>query len=130
MAFTERDVRNCSKVCLVGQTMARELFAGESPVGKEVRLHNVSFKIIGVLAPKGANMMGPDQDDIVLAPWTTIKYRVTGSVVRAGQPERLRRRSTTVLPSQAYPTAPASLYSVPSAAQVADTPLPGPLRQR
>jgi ABC-type lipoprotein export system ATPase subunit/ABC-type antimicrobial peptide transport system permease subunit len=80
-AFTEHDVRNSSKVCLVGETIVREVFGGQSPLGKEIRMQNVSFRVIGVLEKKGANMMGMDQDDIVLAPWTTIKYRVAGTML-------------------------------------------------
>jgi ABC-type antimicrobial peptide transport system permease subunit len=121
--FTDRDVRNCSKVCLVGQTIVRELFAGESPIGKELRMQNVGFKVIGVLRAKGANMMGQDQDDIVIAPWTTIKFRVTGSSAAVAN-QSVVTVATTVLPSQVYPSTSLSLYSTPSASQALDTPAP------
>ncbi len=77
--FGETEVRNASRVCLVGQTIVKQVFQGRSPIGKELRIQSVSFRVVGVLAPKGANAFGQDQDDIVLAPWTTIKYRVSGS---------------------------------------------------
>jgi ABC-type antimicrobial peptide transport system permease subunit len=79
--FLDADVRNQTRVCLVGQTIKRELFNGQSPVGKEIRMQNVGFRVIGVLSARGANMMGLDQDDIVLAPWTSIKARVSSSTL-------------------------------------------------
>ncbi len=129
--FTERDVRNASKVCVIGQRLVRELFEGENPIGKELRVQNVSFKVIGVLSSKGANMMGMDQDDILLAPWTTIKYRVTGkSVANVNQSAASSASSgsgtsqTVNSLNQIYPTTQSSLYPAQSATQAADTPLP------
>ena len=130
--FTERDVRNASKVCVLGQRLVRELFQGESPLGKEVRVQNVSFRVIGILSAKGANMMGMDQDDILLAPWTTIKFRVTGSSAStanqsasAGSASSSSSTSQTVNTlNQIYPTSQNKLYPEQSATQAADTPLP------
>lgn len=79
--FTQRDVRNSNKVCVIGNTVKRNLFPDASPIGKEIRINNVSFRVVGVLRRKGANMMGMDQDNLVLAPWTAIKYRVSGTTL-------------------------------------------------
>jgi ABC-type antimicrobial peptide transport system permease subunit len=116
--FSEHDVRNSSKVCIIGQTIVRELFSGHSPVGKEVRIRNVTFKIIGVLRKKGANMMGMDQDDILLAPWTTIKYRVVATTLGSSN------QSSTSSTSNLYPNTQLNLYPVPSGTEQADTPQP------
>ena len=127
--FSEQDVRNGSKVCLLGQRLVKELFAGESPLGKEVRVNNVAFKVVGVLSVKGANMMGIDQDDILLAPWTAIKYRVAGSsLANVNQSSQTTTSSDTSQKvntlNQIYPSSQLNLYPIPSAAQQANTPLP------
>jgi macrolide transport system ATP-binding/permease protein len=124
--FTDRDVRNANKVCILGQRLVKELFQGESPTGKEVRVNNVPLKVIGSLAVKGANMMGMDQDDILLAPWTTIKYRVTGSslgnVNQSAAASSGSGGEVNTL-NRIYPGS-QELYPIPSASQTANTPHP------
>jgi len=71
--FTDADVRAGTRVCVVGQTVVDNLFNGQDPVGETFRIRNMPFKILGVMAKKGTNSMGQDQDDIVLAPYTTVK---------------------------------------------------------
>ncbi len=75
--FTPQDVTSSAKVCLIGKTIADNLFPeGENPIGKIIRFNRIPFKIIGTLTPKGYNSMGMDQDDIVLAPYTTVQKRI------------------------------------------------------
>lgn len=75
--FTEHDNQTSAKVCLVGQTVVKNLFGeGADPVGLTIRVNNTLFRIIGVLEKKGQNAMGMDQDDIVLAPFNTVQRRM------------------------------------------------------
>ena len=75
--YTDQDVKGAAKVCVLGRTVADNLFPESSPVGQNVRIRNVPFKVIGVLTKKGQNAMGQDQDDVVLAPYTTVTRRLT-----------------------------------------------------
>lgn len=75
--FSQTDIQRAAKVCVVGQTVVDNLFTnGEEPLGKVIRFNKIPFKIIGVLKKKGYNSMGMDQDDLILAPYTTIQKRV------------------------------------------------------
>ena len=72
--FTEQDVTTAAKVCVIGKTIVDNLFTnGENPVGKIIRFQKLPFKVIGVLESKGYNSMGMDQDDLILAPYTTVQ---------------------------------------------------------
>jgi putative ABC transport system permease protein len=76
--FTEADIRNATKVALIGKTAAETLFGDGDPLGQVIRIKNVPFTIIGTLAPKGMAMMGSDQDDVILVPYTSAMKRLTG----------------------------------------------------
>jgi putative ABC transport system permease protein len=70
--FTDSEVKAASKVCVIGATVAKELFDTESPVEKTIRIRNMPFKIIGVLVKKGSAAFGQDQDDTIIAPWSSV----------------------------------------------------------
>lgn len=75
--FTEADIQSSAKVCIIGKTIADNLFPdGSDPVGKVIRFNKIPFRVVGVIKAKGYNSMGMDQDDIVLAPYTTVMKRL------------------------------------------------------
>jgi putative ABC transport system permease protein len=77
--FTDQDNRTASKVCVLGQTVATNLFGSEDPVGRMLRIKNIPFKVVGVLESKGGSMMGQDQDDVVIAPYETVRKKLMGT---------------------------------------------------
>ena len=84
-AFDASDIAGATKVCLIGQTVARQLFGGGNPLGQQIRIRRVPFTVIGVLEGKGQSMMGADQDDLVLMPISTARKRVLGATNLAKQ---------------------------------------------
>jgi len=78
-AFTSADVDSAAKVALLGKTVADNLFSGEDPIGKIIRVKKVPFKVDGILVPKGQSPTGQDQDDVILLPISTAKKKVIGS---------------------------------------------------
>ena len=77
--FTQRDVISAAKVCVIGHTLVAKLFQTSNPLGQAIRIKNIPFRVIGILETKGANIMGEDQDDVVLMPYTTLRKRIQGS---------------------------------------------------
>ncbi|MCO6457521.1 MAG: ABC transporter permease [Pirellulaceae bacterium] len=77
--FTDRDISSAAKVCVIGHTLVARLFQTANPLGATVRIKNIPFRVIGVLDKKGANLVGDDQDDIVLIPYSTVRKRLEGS---------------------------------------------------
>jgi len=79
--FSEEDVRASAKVCLLGQTVVTNLFpSGDNPIGKIIRFNNIPFQVIGVLEAKGQSSFGQDQDDAIIAPYTTVQKRILASI--------------------------------------------------
>jgi len=97
--FTQQDVDGATKVCLLGQTVVDNLFGGIDPIGQVIRIKNVPFTVIGVLASKGQSTMGQDQDDTIIVPLTTAQKKLFGMqfpgmvrviAVQAREPEVMR----------------------------------------
>jgi putative ABC transport system permease protein len=77
--FTENDVRGANKVAIIGMTIVNQIFNDEDPIGQIVRIRNVPFVIVGVLSPKGLSLMGQDQDDVIIIPYTSAMKRIQGT---------------------------------------------------
>jgi putative ABC transport system permease protein len=77
--FTDQDDRAAAKVCVLGQTVVTTLFADEDPIGKTIRIKNIPFKVTGVLESKGGSTQGQDQDDLVVAPYETVRKKLMGT---------------------------------------------------
>jgi len=77
--FTEGDVRTAARVLVVGQTIADNMFAGADPVGQTIRVQNLPFRVVGVMARKGQDPQGRDQDDVAFTPYTTVQKKILGS---------------------------------------------------
>ncbi len=103
--FTDEDIKASAKVCVLGQTVVDNLFPdGSDPVGKVVRFNSIPFRVIGVLKKKGYNTMGMDQDDLVLAPYTSVMKRILaqtylGSIVCSAITEDLTDNAITEITS-------------------------------
>ncbi|MBP7864748.1 MAG: ABC transporter permease [Acidobacteria bacterium] len=79
--FEEGDVRSAKRVVVLGKTIVDNLFPGLSPVGQTIRIRNLPFLVIGVLTPKGQSMMGQDQDDVAIMPYTTVQRKLLGQTI-------------------------------------------------
>ncbi len=77
--FSRRELTSAAKVCVIGQTLVARLFQTSNPLGQTIRIKNIPFKVIGVLDRKGANMLGEDQDNVILMPCTSVRKRLQGS---------------------------------------------------
>jgi len=76
--FSERDVNMAGNVCVLGNTVAQQLFGDQDPVGQMIRVQNLPFRVLGVLIPKGQNANGQDQDDMMVVPYTTVQKKISG----------------------------------------------------
>ncbi len=92
--FSSNDIETNAKVCVIGQTLIPKLFRTVNPMDEIVRVNNVPFRVIGILKKKGANMVGDDQDDVVLMPHTTVRKRINGSPLDTVHAIMVSARST------------------------------------
>jgi putative ABC transport system permease protein len=100
--FTEREIGAAGKSCVIGHTLVAKLFQTTNPIGQTLRVKNIPFRVIGVLEPKGANLVGEDQDNILLMPYTTVRKRLQGSGFNSVDAIMVSARSTDQMSQAAY----------------------------
>jgi putative ABC transport system permease protein len=100
--FTEEDVKGATKVAVIGATVAENLFGDANPIGEIIRIKDIPFRVIGLLDRKGSNMGGQDQDDVIVAPYTTVQRRLAGItfihmiMVSAVAPDKIDQATTEI----------------------------------
>jgi putative ABC transport system permease protein len=100
--FTRREINAAEKVCVIGQTLVAKLFQTTNPIGQAIRVKNTPFQVIGVLEAKGANLVGQDQDNILLMPFTTVRKRLQGSNFNSVDAIMVSARSMDQMSQAAY----------------------------
>ncbi|MBR5894749.1 MAG: ABC transporter permease [Akkermansia sp.] len=127
-AFTRQQVDEAQRVCLIGQTIAKELYADSEPIGQDIRIKDVVFTVIGVLEAKGADGMGNDQDDCIMLPWTSIRTRLMGASGSAAISKGGAANSAKVSSTDTFSTTTVNFY--PGCDLQPYTNAPHPLRTR
>ncbi len=127
-SFTRKQVDEATRVCVIGQTIAKELYSGTEPIGQDIRIKDVVFTVIGVLESKGADGMGNDQDDCIMLPWTSIRTRLMGSSGSATISKGGAANSAKVSATDTFSTTTVNFY--PGCDLQPYTNAPHPLRTR
>ncbi len=127
-SFTKKHVEEATRVCVIGNTIAKELYAGTEPIGQDIRIKDVVFTVIGVLETKGADGMGNDQDDCIMLPWTSIRTRLMGASGSAAIAKAGAANNAKVSSTDTFSTAAVNFY--PGCDLQPYTNAPHPLRTR
>jgi putative ABC transport system permease protein len=100
--FSQREINSAAKVCVIGETLVEKLFQATNPIDQTIRVKNIPFRVIGVLAAKGANMVGEDQDNVLLMPYTTAQKRVQGTTFESVDAIMVSARSSEQMTQAAH----------------------------